>query len=72
MAKNRPEIPHDKLGRVYAIDSLGSWVMLPLGFALAGWATDQFGAPAVFLVGGIGTILMTLIGLAHPAIRNLD
>lgn len=65
-------VPHDKLGRVYAIDSLGSWVLLPVGFALAGWATDQFGAPIVFLIGGAGTILMILLGLTHPAVRNLD
>jgi MFS family permease len=65
-------VPHEKLGRVYAIDSLGSWVLLPIGFALAGWATDQFGAPTVFLIGGVGTILMILLGLSHSAIRNLD
>jgi MFS family permease len=65
-------VPHEKLGRVYAIDSLGSWVLLPVGFALAGWATDLVGAPTVFLIGGAGTILMTLLGLSHPAIRNLD
>jgi MFS family permease len=65
-------VPHDKMGRVYAIDSLGSWVLLPVGFALAGWATDLIGAPTVFLIGGVGTILMVLLGLSHPAIRNLD
>ena len=65
-------VPNDKLGRVYAFDSLGSWVLLPIGFALAGWATDRFGAPMVFIIGGCGTILMTLIGLVHPAVRNLD
>lgn len=65
-------VPHDKLGRVWAIDSLGSWVLLPIGYALAGWGTDLLGAPTVFTIGGIGTILMTLIGLSQPAIRNLD
>lgn len=65
-------VPNEKLGRVYAFDSLGSWVLLPIGFALAGWATDLVGAPMVFLIGGCGTILMTLIGLLHPAVRNLD
>lgn len=65
-------VPHDKLGRVYAIDSLGSWVLLPVGFALAGWGTDLLGAPTVFLIGGAGTIFMILLGLTHPAIRNLD
>jgi MFS family permease len=65
-------VPHELLGRVYSIDALGSWVLLPVGFAVAGWATDAFGAPAVFLAGGAGTIVLALIGLAQPAIRALD
>ena len=65
-------VPHEKLGRVYSIDALGSWVLLPVGFAIAGWATDLVGAPTVFLVGGFCTIALTLLGLLHPAIRNLD
>ena len=65
-------VPHKLLGRVYSIDALGSWVLLPIGFAVAGWATDLVGAPTVFLVGGFATIALTLTGLSHPAIRNLD
>jgi DHA3 family tetracycline resistance protein-like MFS transporter len=65
-------VPNDKLGRVSAFDSLGSFILLPVGFALAGWGTDLVGAPAVFLIGGAGTILMVLIGLLHPAVRGLD
>jgi MFS family permease len=65
-------VPNEKLGRVYSIDALGSFILLPIGYALAGWGTDLVGAPTVFLIGGVGTILMILIGLSHPAIRNLD
>jgi MFS family permease len=65
-------VPGNMLGRVYSIDALGSFVLLPIGFALAGWGTDLFGAPTVFLIGGIGVIVLVLLGLAHPAIRNLD
>lgn len=65
-------VPGKMLGRVYSIDALGSFVLLPIGFALAGWGTDLIGAPRVFLIGGIGTILLVLLGLFHPAIRNLD
>jgi MFS family permease len=65
-------VPHELLGRVYSIDALGSWVLLPVGFAIAGWATDLVGAPTVFLVGGFATIALALVGLSHPAIRNLD
>jgi MFS family permease len=65
-------VPGEMLGRVYSIDALGSFVLLPIGFALAGWATELLGAPTVFLIGGIGVIVLVLLGLAHPAIRNLD
>jgi len=65
-------VPGEMLGRVYSIDALGSFVLLPIGFALSGWATDLIGAPTVFLIGGIGVIVLVLLGLSHPAIRNLD
>ena len=65
-------VPGNMLGRVYSIDALGSFVLLPIGFALAGWGTERLGAPMVFLIGGTGTILLVLLGLSHPAIRRLD
>jgi MFS family permease len=65
-------VPHEMLGRVYSIDALGSFVLMPIGFALAGSATDLVGAPTVFLIGGVSTIALALLGLSHPAIRNLD
>ncbi len=65
-------VPGNLLGRVYSIDALGSFVLLPIGFSLSGWATDRFGAPTVFLIGGLSTIALVLLGLTHPAIRKLD
>ena len=65
-------VPGNMLGRVYSIDALGSFVLLPIGFALAGWGTDLLGAPTVFLIGALGVIILVLLGLSHPAIRNLD
>jgi hypothetical protein len=65
-------VPGELLGRVYSIDALGSFVLLPIGFSIAGWATDLVGAPTVFLVGGLGTITLAALGIFHPAIRDLD
>jgi MFS transporter, DHA3 family, tetracycline resistance protein len=65
-------VPRDLLGRVSSIDLLGSFVLLPIGYGLAGWATDRLGAPVVFLIGGAASVGLALLGLAHPAIRNLD
>lgn len=65
-------VPGEMLGRVYSIDALGSFVLLPIGFSLAGWATDLAGAPTVFLIGSLGTMTLAVLALFHPAIRNLD
>ena len=65
-------VPGDRLGRVASIDSLGSFALLPLGYALAGWATDLFGAALVFVVGGALTAGFALLGLTHPMLRALD
>ena len=65
-------VPRELMGRVSSIDFLGSFVLLPIGYALAGWATDLLGPPSVFVIGGASSIALALLGLAHPAIRNLD
>ncbi|MBI1800244.1 MAG: MFS transporter [Chloroflexi bacterium] len=55
-----------------SIDSFGSFVLLPIGFGLAGWATETLGASLVFVLGGAITAALALLALAHPAIRGLD
>ena len=65
-------VPRHLLGRVSSIDALGSFVLLPIGFGIAGWATDLIGAPLVFVIGGAATVVLVLLGLAHPAVRGLD
>jgi hypothetical protein len=60
------------MGQVASIDILGSFVLLPVGFAIAGWATDRLGPAAVFIIGGALTLLLIGVGMVHPAIRNLD
>jgi len=65
-------VPPDKLGRVSSIDALGSFVLMPIGFALAGWLTDQIGPVQVFILGGCGTMSMALLAYLHPGVRGLD
>jgi MFS family permease len=65
-------VPADKLGRVSSIDALGSFVLMPAGFAAAGWLTDSIGPVRVFLLGGAITILLALLGLLHRGVRSLD
>jgi MFS family permease len=65
-------VPNEQLGRVVSIDSLGSFGLLPIGLALAGWATERLGPPPVFIIGGLTTAVLALAALAHPSIRRFD
>jgi MFS family permease len=65
-------VPREQLGRVSSIDYFGSYVLLPVGFGLVGWATDRIGAPLIFVISGCVTVALATLGLTHPAIRKLD
>lgn len=65
-------IPGHLLGRVASLNLLGSTSLLPLGFGLAGWATDAMGPALVFIVGGLLTGAVSFMGLVVRAIRNLE
>jgi MFS family permease len=65
-------VPRHMLGRVVSIDALGSFVLTPIGFGLAGWATDIIGAPWVLIIGGLLTAALVSLGLLHPAVQALD
>jgi MFS family permease len=65
-------VPADLLGRVSSIDALGSFGLLPVGYALAGLAADHVGASMVFVIGGVISALVIALGLLHPAVRGLD
>jgi hypothetical protein len=65
-------VPHSRLGRVASLDALGSYALMPIGFGLAGWASEALGAPLVFLVGGSITAAAAIFVMRHPAVRRLD
>jgi MFS family permease len=65
-------VPPEKMGRVSSVDMLGSFVLLPVGFALTGWLVDEIGVTTVFLASGILTAMLCFLPLLHPAIRKLD
>jgi len=65
-------VPTDLLGRVSSIDYLGSYTLMPIGYALAGWATDKVGAPFVFIVAGAVVCALAVLALLHPAIRKME
>ncbi|MGA9532535.1 MAG: hypothetical protein WBR18_07450 [Anaerolineales bacterium] len=55
-----------------SVDYLGSFGLMPIGFALSGWAIEVVGVRQVLLAGGVLTAALALAGLLHPAIRWLD
>ncbi len=65
-------IPADKLGRVTSLDALGSFVFLPVGFAVAGVLAERIGAANVFRLGGGLAALLGIGILLVPSIRRLD
>jgi len=65
-------VPTNLLGRVSSIDNLGSLVFTPIGYGVAGWATDLIGPAGVFIIGGIIACGLALLGMLHPAVRALD
>ena len=65
-------VPQEKMGRVTSVDMLGSFVLLPLGFAFTGWLVDGIGVTTVFIASGVVTAVLCALPLLHQAIRNLD
>lgn len=65
-------VPADKLGRVFSVDMLGSFALLPMGYAIIGALTDRVGPGMVFLVGGALNVALTLVALAVPGVRRLE
>lgn len=60
------------LARVSAYDTLGSFVFFPIGFALAGPASDAFGIQAVlFFAAGFAVVLGVFVA-SLPSVRGVE
>jgi MFS family permease len=64
-------VPRDKLGRVFALDQLGSLALIPVGYAVAGVISDRFSPIWVFVIAGALELITSLIGLSMRAVREL-
>lgn len=65
-------IRREALSRVSAYDWLGSFALVPLGYALAPAAAAAFGATAVLVTGASVTLVLILLALVTPAARSAD
>ena len=64
------EIPRDRLARVISLDWLGSFALMPVGFALTGPAVAAFGRTNVVVFGAAALVVTTLAVLAVPGIAE--
>lgn len=65
-------VPGEKLGRVVSIDMLGSYCLMPVGYALAGIFADALGPAWIYVAAGALNTTLALLALCVPEIRNMD
>ena len=66
------EIPQDKLSRISSYDALGSWVLMPLGFAVAGPVSTAVGVRATFLGAAVLIVAATALALLSRDLRTIE
>ncbi|MBD0348004.1 MAG: MFS transporter [Thermoleophilia bacterium] len=64
-------IPLGSLSRVSAYDTLGSFVFMPVGFAVAGPAADAFGTRETLLAVAAFALFLPLLLAAVPGVRSV-
>ena len=65
------EIPADRLSRVYSYDALGSWALVPLGYAIAGPVSEALGTRTTLMAAAAFSLLATVAVLFVPEVRHL-
>ena len=65
------EIPADRLSRVYSYDALGSWALVPLGYAIAGPVAQAAGTRPTLIGAALLSLLATTAVLFVPEVRRL-
>ena len=57
---------------MYSLDALGSYALIPVGYLLAGVASDAVGPGPVFVAGGLVSAVAIALVMLLPAVRALD
>jgi MFS family permease len=66
------EIPQEKLSRISSYDALGSWVLMPLGYIVAGPLAAAIGTRETFIAATMLTIGATALVLLSRDVRTLE
>lgn len=62
----------EKLSRISSFDSFGSYVLYPLGIAIAGPIADYIGPQSALIAGAGFMYIFILAALLSPSVRNLQ
>ncbi|MEW1687900.1 MFS transporter [Streptomyces sp. NPDC091265] len=63
--------PSDALGKVFALDQLSAYALLPLGYALVGPMVSTAGTTGTLVGGGLVVVASSLLCLAVPGVARL-
>jgi len=66
------EIPQERLSRISSYDALGSWVLMPVGYIVAGPIAAAVGVRATFIGATVLTIGATALVLLSRDVRMLE
>lgn len=71
IAYMRETVPAEKMGRAFALISLTASLSMPVGLLIASPIAEKVGVNIWFLISGIGTVFVTIIGFwLHHKIEN--
>lgn len=62
----------EAFGRVASLDMFGSFALLPIGNVLTGWLAAKIGGITTIVVDALFILLVTVVALLVPAIRQFD
>lgn len=65
-------VPPELQGRVFSVIGSVAGAAQPIGMAIAGPVADRWGVQVWFVIGGIGSILMGVMSVLIPSVRNLE
>jgi len=65
------QVPEHARARVSSYDALGSFVLIPLGTAVAGPLAEAIGVKTTLLLGASTMLAMNLIVIAQPSVRAI-
>ncbi len=66
------QVREDIRGRVFSLDELGSFVLLPFSFFVCGILTVLYGPRLVLLAGGLIVIVCAAVGLLYPPAHTFE